>query len=311
MVFESTEIYEKIFRDRDVDTAQKHIVPPRRTPPSATENRSCLMLSANNVRHLNKLDTLSADTVIINLEDGVAPEQKEIARYLAAVFISNVRHSHTRLVVRVNPLGEGGKADIALLNTVRPDAIRVPKVYAAADARRACALIDPAIEVHFSVETKEAFADIGALKVDPRVTTFYLGVLDLLADLAIPQSVIAFGNRTMEHLMAKFLVECKTAGVTPVSFTYQEYTKLESFRHWCKRALAMGYTETSCLSPKQVSIANEVFGQRERELEKARYVIERFETMAKKGVTGFTDDRYGFIDEPIYKGALSLLKGTR
>jgi len=249
--------------------------------------------------------------VIINLEDGVAPEQKAIARYMAAVFISNLTHSHTKLIVRVNPLGEGGEADIELLNRARPDAIRVPKIYSTEDAKKAAALIDPKIEIHFSVETKEAFADTGSLKVDPRVTTFYLGILDLLADLAIPQSVIAFGNPTMEYLLAKFLVDCKTAGVTPVSFTYQEYTKLESYRHWCKKALGMGYTGTSCLSPKQVEVANAVFGERERELEKARYVIARFEAMAKQGITGFTDERYGFIDEPIYKGALSVLKGTR
>ena len=115
----------------------------------------------------------------------------------------------------------------------------------------------------------------------------------------------------MEYLLAKFLIDCKTAGITPVSFTYQEYTKLETYRHWCQKALKMGYTGTSCISPKQVEIANAVFGERKRELEKAHYVIERFEAMAKQGITGFTDERYGFIDEPIYKGALSLLKGIR
>jgi citrate lyase subunit beta/citryl-CoA lyase len=73
----------------------------------------------------------------------------------------------------------------------------------------------------------------------------------------------------------------------------------------------MGYTGASCLSPKQVAVANEIFGERKCEMEKAHYIIERFEVMAKKGVTGFTDERYGFIDEPIYKGAVSLLKGTR
>ncbi len=311
MVFESLDLFEKIFREKECDAAAGHIVTPQRTPPTRKEDRSYLMLSANNVKHLNKLDTLTADNVIINLEDGVAPEQKEIARYMAAVFISNLKASHTRIIVRVNPLGEGGEADIALLNTARPDAIRVPKIYNGDDAQKACALINPEIEVHFSVETKEAFADIGALKIAPRVTTFYLGVLDLLADLAVPQSVIAFGNPTMTYLLSKFLIDCKTSGVTPVSFTYQEYTKLESFRHWCKTALEMGYTGTSCLSPKQVAVANEVFGERKRELEKAKYVIERFEAMARTGVTGFKDERYGFIDEPIYKGALSLIKGTR
>lgn len=307
MVFQSTEIFETLFRERDIRTAESYIVSPQRTPPSQTENRSYLMLSANNVRHLNKLDTLPADNVIINLEDGVSPEQKEIARYTAALFIANMKKSHAKPVVRVNPLGEGGEADIALINKARPDAIRVPKIRTRADAELACELIDPKIEVHFSIETKEAFDTITSLRVDPRITTFYLGVLDLLAELAIPQSVITFENPTMHYLLSKFLIECKTVGVVPVSFTYQEYTKLETYRHWCTIVQKMGYPGKSCLSPKQAAIANRVFGTREAELEKARYIIERFEAMASEGITGFADKRYGFIDEPIYKGACSLI----
>lgn len=310
MVYESTDIFETLFRERDIHTAESYIVSPQRTPPSQSENRSYMMLSANNVKHLNKLDTLTADNVIINLEDGVSPEQKEIARYTAALFIANLKQSHAKIVVRVNPLGEGGEADIALINKVLPDAIRVPKIRTLSDAKRACELIDPQIEVHFSIETKEAFDTITSLRVDPRITTFYLGVLDLLAELAIPQSIIAFENPTMYYILSKFLVECKSIGVIPVSFTYQEYTKLETYRHWCTTVQKMGYTGMSCLSPKQVTIANRVFGAQKAEREKARYIIERFEAMAAKGITGFTDERYGFIDEPIYKGACSLIKST-
>jgi len=307
MVFENIESFESILEKSDIEAAKKHIALPSGRTPSAVQDRSYLMLSANRVKHLNKLDTLDADNVIINLEDGVSPEQKPIARHMAALFISNLKASHTKLVVRVNPLGEGGEEDIALMNTVKPDAIRVAKIRTIEDAKKACELIDPEIDVHFSIETKEAFGAIPPLKTEARVTTFYLGILDLLADLGIPQSAIAFGNPTIDHLLAKFLTDCRIAGVEPVFFTYQEYPKLETFRHWCKQAKAMGYRGTSCLSPGQVKVAHEVFGHSKEELDKARYVIERFEAMAAQGITGFTDERYGFIDEPIYKGALGIL----
>jgi citrate lyase subunit beta/citryl-CoA lyase len=309
MVFTTLEPYEKMFAAKDILAAENAMIAPNRIPPTQTENRSYLMLSANRLRHLNRLDTLEADNVIINLEDGVAPEEKRIARGMAALFISHLKQSHARLIVRVNPLGEGGEEDIALINRVRPDAIRIPKVRTQKDAARALALVDGEIAVHFSIETKEAFQIITDLRPNSRITTFYLGILDLLADLKLPHSLIAFGNPTMEFLLAKFLIDCKTAGVTPVGFTYQEYTKKESFRHWCRLQQTMGYRGISCISPDQIRIAHAVFGTDIREIEKARYIIDRFEAMARSGVTGFTDPRFGFIDEPIYKGALALLNG--
>ena len=311
MVFTTLEPYEKILTAKDMKAAENAVVTPGRTAPTAIMNRSYLMLSANRLRHLNRLDTLTADNVIINLEDGIAPEEKPISRMLSALFISHLKQSHARLIVRVNPLGEGGEEDITLINRVRPDAVRIPKIRTVRDVNLALKLIDDGIDIHFSIETKEAFQNIAALRPDPRITTFYLGVLDLLADLAIPQSIITFGNPTMKYLLSKFLLDCKSIGVTPVGFTFQEYTKLESFRHWCRLQQKMGYGGTSCLSPDQVTIANHVFSPDTEEIEKARYLVMRFELMAAQGITGFTDERYGFIDEPIYKGALSLLKGIR
>ncbi len=309
MIFNDITPYETLLKTHDIGAATAMIKTSQRTPPEATMNRSVLMLSANRPKHLNKIDTLTADTVMINLEDGVAPEEKPLARHLAAIFLGHVTQSHSKLVVRVNPLGEGGEEDIALMNRVRPDAIRVPKIRSAEEVHRICELVDDGIEIHLSIETAEAFQSITSLKTSPRVTTFYLGILDLFAELALPQAGIRFDNPVIDYILGKFLVDCRSVGVEAIFFTFQEYTKKESFRHWCQRARAMGYKGTSCLSPDQVAIANEVFGPDREALEMARYIIERFESMAAQGISGFKDEKLGFIDEPIYKGALSLIKG--
>jgi citrate lyase subunit beta/citryl-CoA lyase len=69
----------------------------------------------------------------------------------------------------------------------------------------------------------------------------------------------------------------------------------------------MGYISASCLSPGQVDVANRVFLKDEELIKKAQYIKEIFEQNRANGLTGFSDDKYGFIDEPIYKDALLQL----
>ncbi len=311
MIFE-TKLLKKVQQaiDRgDLDFLAS-LIKPSKPRKRVRPVRSALMVSAHRAKHLNKLDELQADVAIINLEDGVAPELKRPALYAAALFISNAPQNTPLLVVRVNSLKESGEEEIKLLNKVFPDAIRIPKVRSQEDIDKAHELVNEAIDIHISVETKEAFATLGNFKGE-RLKAAYLGILDLLSDLGISQSVLKIANPTIDYILAKFLVDAKTARVLPISFVYQEYRDLEGFRDWCSYEKAMGYGAKGCISPDQVKIANEIFEVSKELVMRARYIKERFEAMAKKGITGFSDDQYGFIDEPIYKDALNVLKSLR
>lgn len=267
--------------------------------------KSILMVAGDNEKHLNKIPYLKSDVAMINLEDGLYDKEK--ARQMVYNAIPKVKSDNTRIVVRVNSLDSCGKEDIELINKTKPYAIRVPKIRTKADVQKALELIDDDIEVHLSIETKEAFSSIGEFKIDKRVTTLYLGILDLLESLMIPQSVLAIGNPTIEYILSKFLIDCKTYGFYPVSFTYQDYRNLSEFEDWCAKEKKMGFSAKSCISPDQVEIVNRTFAPNSKELERARYIIEVFEERKKHGCTGFVDEKYGFIDEPIYKHARLLI----
>jgi len=71
----------------------------------------------------------------------------------------------------------------------------------------------------------------------------------------------------------------------------------------------MGFTSKGCVSPAQVDEVLQCFEVKDTEIQKAKYIIELFEKMREEGVTGFADKKYGFIDEPIYKGALKVVQG--
>jgi citrate lyase subunit beta / citryl-CoA lyase len=308
MIFNDTTELEKHLADKADREITKQIDTIDYTKQNFPNNRSYLMLSAHQIKHLNRLDRYLADTVIINLEDGVAPSVKKSARALAALFISRLNKRKNRIVVRVNPLDKGGIEDIALMNTVKPDAIRVAKISTVQEAKQAVELINNDIEIHFSIETAEAFHNLAALRCDKRITTYYLGILDLLADLHLSQSIISISNPTFLTILSQFLLQCKITAIHPVGFTYQEYKNLLTYEAYCSLQKSLGYSSVSCISPKQVLVANRIFSSTTKECLKAKEIVRLFETSKIEGVTGFSHPEYGFIDEPIYKGALVTLE---
>lgn len=269
---------------------------------------SYLMVAGDKQKHLDKIPILKSDVVMINLEDGVY--DKEFARDL---LLKNYKEkllkiSNKKVVVRVNELNGIGEVDIELINKLKPDAIRVPKIKYVEDVKKALKLIDKDIDIHLSIETKESFNNIKNFNIDNRVTTLYLGILDLLESLGLPQSLLELSNPTIDYILSKFLIDSKTVGLKPVSFVYQDYKDIETFTKWCTKVKNMGYSAKACISPSQVDIINNIFKISKNDREKALYIKKIFEEKKKNGISGFSDEVYGFIDEPIYKDALLVLK---
>lgn len=291
----------------DLDALKKLAIPIRRSQNRSLAFRSAMMLSTHNVKHLCKIASLSAECLMLNLEDGVSPEQKPYALVLCAIALASFPDIDKKLVVRVNPLDSGGAEEIAYLNPFMPDAIRIPKIRSAEDVRLALSLIDEEIEVHLSIETKEAWQALGTLAFDPRIKAYYLGALDLFADLGLAQSLMHPDNPMIHYLLSHFLVTSRGCGVKPVSFVYQDHKNHDALRNWLELEKMMGYDAKGCISPAQAELIHEIFGHGEAELARCREIVALFEKHAALGVSGFVDERYGFIDEPVYKGALAVL----
>ena len=295
------------YEKRDLAKLDELAVPTYRRLNRRKDFSSVLMLSCNNLEHLMKIDSVEADCIVLNLEDGVSREDKPFGLVLCAIFLSHHKHCDKKLVVRVNALHEGGFEEIAYLNQFMPDAIRVPKIRDAKEVESVYELLDEKTELHLSIETSDAWKNLSLLKVDKRITTFYLGILDLFADMKLPQSLIKRDNPTVLYILSHFLVTCRIIGVRPVSFVYQEFKNLDEFKEWLYLEKSMGYDAKGCISPSQVSIVNEVFADEEKEIRRAKTIVKLFELKREEGITGFEDDEFGFIDEPIYKGALAIL----
>jgi len=273
--------------------------------------RSNMMLNPLNIKHLNRMDTSQADMITLNLEDAIAPSRKKEALHNIALFLSYLEYSNAFITVRTNPLNEGGADEILFLNDFSFDAVRVAKVKNKEEINQALTLLSLDKELHISLETKEAFENLNTLGIDERFTTANLGILDLLTSLGLPQSIVKLENPTIDYILSKFLVDSKTAGIHPISFMFQEYHDTDTFKLWCQREKMMGFESKACMGPKQVDIANNIFNINKYELERAMHIKKIFEEHTQKGINGFMDNKYGFIDEPIYRDALLILNNFK
>ena len=299
------------YEQKDIEALDALATPKFREVNKNKKFSSVLMLSCNNIKHLSKIESLEADCIMLNLEDGISREEKPFALALCAIFLSRLQKCEKKLVVRVNALDEGGYDEITYLNQFMPDAIRVPKIKTPDEVKAVHALLKDDIELHLSIETAEAWHNLSSLSVNKRVTTFYLGILDLFADMGLSQGLIDLKNPTIHYMLSHFLVTCKSIRVKPVSFVFQDFRDLETFEKWIALEYSMGYDAKGCISPKQAELVNKIFVDKQEEIKRAKVIIKLFEMHEAEGITGFVDEEYGFIDEPIYKGALKLLEDEK
>ena len=291
----------------DITALRALAIPVKRELNRSLSFRSAMMVSTHNIKHLAKIPGLEAECLMLNLEDGVSSEQKPYALALCAMVLASNPQSDKKLIVRVNPLDEGGAEEILFLNPFMPDAIRVPKIRSVADVKRVLTLVDEEIEIHLSIETKEAWLALADLNIDSRIKAYYLGILDLFADLGLSQSLLTPDNPAVHYLLSHFLITCRACEIKPVSFVYQDYKNSDGLRNWLELEKMMGFDAKGCISPAQVELIHENFGHTDAEISRCREIVRLFEEHSARGISGFTDERYGFIDEPIYKGALAVL----
>ena len=303
MIFDSLESIEKLNTEERLSCLGEE----SKLPALKKLYRSNMMLNPLKLKHLNRIDNLDADMITLNLEDAIAPSRKKEALYNIALFLSHLKESKSFIIVRTNPLDEGGREEIAFLNSFSFDAVRVAKVKTKEEIIEIDRLLNSEKEIHISLETKEAFQNLATFGGISRFTTANIGILDLLTSLGLPQSLVTHDNPTIHYILSKFLIDAKTIGLNPISFMFQEYKDVDGFRKWCELEKKMGFSTKACMGPLQVAIANEVFSIENEALTRANHIKRVFEESAKNGENGFMDMKYGFIDEPIYRDALLVL----
>lgn len=245
--------------------------------------RSVLYVPAANRKAMDKAVTLSADAVIFDLEDAVAPEAKDEARQLLAEHFAAAPRTNRERVIRVNAATTSfGSGDVALAARCRPQAVLLPKVERAADLRALRQALDAAgagdVALWAMIETPLGIVNIGeiaALGSDPaiRLQCFVAGTNDLAKETGLS---LALGRPAMTAWLAPVVLHAKAHGIGMLDGVYNDFRDIDGFAAECAAAVALGFDGKTLIHPSQIEPANAAFSPGEAEIAEARAVVAAF-----------------------------------
>jgi len=256
---------------------------------TARTHRSALYLPASNLKAIAKAQTLSCDTVILDLEDGVSPEAKELARHQAVETVRQGSLGSRNVVIRINGLDTAwGADDIGAASAVSPDAILVPKINSMADVRAYQARIggECRSELWVMIETPSSILnirEIGATALETSLACMVMGTNDLAKDLHAKPGA----SRTPFWGMFGLCVSAARAfGILVLDGVYNNIEDVEGLKQQCQQAVEFGFDGKTLIHPSQIDACNEAFSPDAAAIEWALQIVRAFEdpSNASKGV---------------------------
>ncbi|MGD9806752.1 MAG: CoA ester lyase [Hyphomicrobiaceae bacterium] len=267
--------------------------------------RSLIITPGDRPERIAKSATLDADAVVLDIEDGVGPEQKPAARKAILDALASLDFGRRERSVRVNAVGTPEhEEDLALLDVMHVDSLFVPKVESAEQLQRLAIWLDAAeqkaparkrpVEIIATIETPRGlFNALPIAEATSRTTALFFGSGDYTVatgsavterTLAVPRALIvaAASARQIEAIDAAYFLSVKDAIAT---------------REDALIARELGFSGKLVFHPSQIAAANEVFTPSRAEIERAQHIIEAYTTARAEGRgTAYADGVFIAID---------------
>jgi citrate lyase subunit beta/citryl-CoA lyase len=285
-------------------------------------HRSYLFAPGLDPALMRKALRAGADAVVLDLEDGVAPERKDVARraigeLLHAEDVAGLMAAPRapELHVRINRDGTGYAApELAMLGSPLVAAVRLPKAETADAVRDVSARLATierdadiaigTIRLYPTIESARGVLDAAAIAAsDARVARLVFGQADLVADLG------ASGDDALATLVPRSLLvlASRAAGIgAPVDGAFTDLGDEDGLRAALARARALGMFGKSAIHPRQLPAIHATFTPDEQALARAARIVTAFDDAQRQG-TGVTVLDGEMIDLPIVQRARGLL----
>ena len=260
----------------------------------------------------------AADAVSFDLEDAVASARKAEARAAVASFLAGhaAADAGKLAIVRVNGIESGLiDDDLAAILPAGPVLVNVPRVESAEQVYAAVAAIErierekrlpPSTRLLLNIETPRGLRRAaGIATAHARSAGWQLG----LGDLFEPHGIRRDEPAHVREAMFQVAMAAAEAGVFACDGAHPDYADGEGFRHEARMARALGFIGKSCIHPRQVAWANDIFSPAEEELAWARKVVDAARRAAAAGDTVFSVDG-SMVDPPYLRRAERLLQAA-
>jgi citrate lyase subunit beta/citryl-CoA lyase len=280
--------------------------------------RSCLSVPGSSEKMLGKAPNLGADMVFLDLEDAVAPLEKEPARDKVVKAINDLDWGDTVLCVRVNAWDtKWTYRDVIHVvenASERLDEIMLPKVQSAADVQALDMLLTQIEEttgrksqvgIEPQIETARGLINVEQIcAASPRLETIVFGPADFAASTEMP--VLTGGVQIPEYpgdhfhyVFSKILMAGRANGLQVIDGPYLKIRELDALRDYAMRTRILGYDGKWALHPDQVKVINEVFTPTQEQFDHAIDLLAAYEKATTEGDPGERKGAVMFGDEMI------------
>jgi len=251
--------------------------------------RSLLYMPGSNPRALDKARSLPADGLILDMEDSVSPDAKQLAREQIVAALDEGGYGHRELMVRINALTtEWGLDDIKAICAapVAPDAVLIPKPSTAADVVEAITAFEAAgcpdsVDMWIMAETPLCILNIAEVaSAHPRLKGMVLGTSDLSKDTRVRHTPDRLGFIAALNLC---VYAARANGLDVIDGVQLDLENDELLRLSCEQGRDLGFDGKSLIHPNQIAAANSAFAPDAQEIAGARDIIAAFEEAQAQG----------------------------
>ena len=252
--------------------------------------RSVLYMPGANERALEKAKGLTADALILDLEDAVSPDAKAEARERVVAAAGSGEYGRKEVTIRANGLDtEWHAADVKAIATSGAAAIVVPKINSLDDVRAVEAALDAAgapdeLKIWGMLETPIAMLHAEAIATSSeRLSVFVMGTNDLAKELHAEHVP---GRAPLLFGLSQCLLAARFADKVILDGVYNDIKNEEGFAAECLQGRQMGFDGKTLIHPSQLAPCNDAFAPSAVEVAAAEEIIAAFEeaTAAGKGV---------------------------
>jgi citrate lyase beta subunit len=271
--------------------------------------RSLLFVPGDEQRKIEKARRAGADAVILDLEDGVAPEGKVRARDLVAGVLREGSVGGTELVIRVNAPGTPWfEADLEAVVIAGARALMLPKTESAEGLAKVAERLDrlearPAkgegasVRLLPLVESASGIARIATLGgASPRVDALCFGHVDFSRDMGLAESDASAG--VVLHARCAVAIAARAAQVAAIDSVFLALRDERAFREDVETGTRLGFEGKLCIHPLQAKIVNELLTPSSEQIVYARRVLEAWARARSEGRGVFTLDGR-MLDAPL------------
>jgi citrate lyase subunit beta/citryl-CoA lyase len=238
--------------------------------------RSVLYMPGSNARALEKARTLPADALILDLEDAVAPDAKELARRQVCDAVKARGFGKREVVIRINGLATPwGGQDLAAAVEAAPDAILLPKVSTPKDLVDAeSGMGDSKAALWAMIETPLAILRLAEIAAaDGRLACFVMGTNDLVKEFGARHTA---DRLNLAAALGLSVAAARAYGLAVIDGVHNDINDSDGFYSACVQGRAFGFDGKTLIHPSQVAPCNEVFAPSHEEVEAARRIIAAF-----------------------------------